>query len=147
MRDHGVAMDAPMAKSDPLLASVVADRHSTTRAVGPDRPWRYANEWDASFRPDDPEGGFNRYGWNETDQAAFETIWPAGGNRWIDELIEDYHGMWPWLITRVLQGASPGAGSRSPSPSRREGHRATAAWGLGREQAAQAGRVHVRRSR
>ena len=101
-----VTMDDPLIRSDAELAAVVAQ---PTHYPGgaPDRPWTYV-PWDKAFRPGDPEGGFNRYGWNDDDQAAFEALWPADGDRWVDALIEDYGALWPWLIGRVLKARAPG---------------------------------------
>lgn len=84
----------------PLLAAALAE------------PVETPVERDWSFRADDPEGGFNRYGWGPTDQARFDACWDAEATMLADGLIAAYGAMWPWPMPRSTMARHPALASR-----------------------------------
>jgi hypothetical protein len=64
-------------------------------------------EHDWSFRADDPEGGFNRYGWGQADQARFDACWDEGATTLADGLIASYGAMWPWPMPLAALAGQP----------------------------------------
>ncbi|MFJ8078882.1 hypothetical protein ACIQ7Q_34330 [Streptomyces sp. NPDC096176] len=57
---------------------------------------------DWSWPCDSEVGGFNPYGWNATDQARFTAVWCDAADDLVDELIEAYGAMWPWVCPSQL---------------------------------------------
>jgi len=68
-------------------------------------------EHDWSFRADDAEGGFNRYGWAGMDQARFDECWDAEADGLADDLIASYGAMWPWAMPFLAQARHPALAS------------------------------------
>lgn len=69
-------------------------------------------EHDWAYRADDPNGGFNRYGWNEHDQHLFDACWDEGATRLADGLIRAYGAMWPWPMPRAAVAGHPDFAAR-----------------------------------
>lgn len=69
-------------------------------------------EHDWSFRADDPEGGFNRYGWDARDQALFDACWDDGASVLADGLIAAYAALWPWPMVRLAPVREPAFAAR-----------------------------------
>jgi hypothetical protein len=69
-------------------------------------------EHDWSFRADDPEGGFNRYGWNRADQTQFDACWDDGATALANGLIDAYGAMWPWPMPRAALAGQPDFAAR-----------------------------------
>jgi hypothetical protein len=69
-------------------------------------------EHDWSFRADDPEGGYNRYGWGDADQARFDECWDADVELLASDLIETYGAMWPWAMPRLALARHAGFAAR-----------------------------------
>lgn len=69
-------------------------------------------EADWSFCADDPEGGFNRYGWDPTDQTRFDACWDAEATTLADGLIAAYGAMWPWPMPRSALARHPAFAAR-----------------------------------
>lgn len=84
-----------MRSLDPLLAAVLA------------QPVEVPVEHDWSFRADDREGGYNRYGWNRADQALFDPCWDDSATELAEGLITAYGAMWPWPMPRVALARHP----------------------------------------
>jgi hypothetical protein len=69
-------------------------------------------EHDWSFRADDPEGGFNRYGWGSADQILFDASWDEGATALAEGLISAYGAMWPWPMPRSALASQPDFAAR-----------------------------------
>jgi len=64
-------------------------------------------ERDWSFRRNDHEGGFNRYGWNDYDQQLLEACWDDEATELAEGLISNYGAMWPWPMPRAVAARHP----------------------------------------
>lgn len=86
--------------TDDLLARALAE------------PVEIPGEGDWSFQIDNREGGFNRYGWNQADQALFATCWDDGATAVAEGLIDAYGAMWPWPMPRAALASQPDFAAR-----------------------------------
>ena len=89
-----------MTPDDPLLAAALAEPVSTPV------------EHDWSFRADRPGGGYNRYGWNGSDQARFDACWDDAATSLADGLVAAYGAMWPWPMPRAALARHPDFAAR-----------------------------------
>lgn len=89
-----------MIADDPLLVAALAEPVSTPV------------EHDWSFRADDPEGGFNRYGWNGSDQGRFDACRDDAATALADGLVAAYGAMWPWPMPRTALSRHPDFAAR-----------------------------------
>lgn len=110
---------------------------------GSDRDW--------SFKFADPEGGFNPYGWNESDQACFAAVWTGSGDDLVDALIETYGAMWPWVCPRRLLTRLPALAASMHDLARRkligQGHTSRDQPDVVYEHAVMYGSFHAARAR